>query len=395
MPIEGEITVDGQEDLQDTEVPRAPSTQVPATGRLAGLCARLNSLRPYRRARYALFKLRTVHFSSGLLLAAASRVSPRVSQWMNSSNRYAQWYSRFVERRIAGTQFFHTIDVETTNVCNAKCVFCPYPIMTRAKYSMKDDEYLRIIRKIATHPHKPKTLCFSFFGEPFVDKALCGRIRSARRELGRSVVLSVTTNGSLIRGETINDVLTSGIDIVNISFNGLDKTDYENSMKLRFDITDQNVRKLLAARRSRGLLRPYIHIGCVMHSGNAGMEVASFLAKWKTAGADTVAVYPMNKHHEIIQVGAHPKLAKKDSRYYPCRSLWTDCVIASSGDISICCIDYDGKYKLGNVFEDDWTTLFNNSQRRAYQDLHRANRAGEIGICSNCDSPRSNSAWLV
>jgi radical SAM protein with 4Fe4S-binding SPASM domain len=387
--------------LSDAVVPANVTAQVAGPGEDVGgrargaVLGRLNGVRAYRRARYALFKLRTVHLSSGLLFAVASRLSPRVSRWMSRSEGYAKWYSRFVSRRINSTRFFNTINIETTNICNAKCVFCPYPIMKREKYNMSDDEFLGIIEKIRDHRYKPKTIGFAFFGEPFVDKKLTERIRQARRVLGNSVALSVTTNASLIRSELVEAILTSGIDLINVSFNGLDKADYENSMKLKFEITDNNVKRLLAERRRLALLRPYITVGCVMHSANANMDVTEFLRKWKALGADTVTVYPVNAHHETIKVRAHPRVVKRDTRYYPCRSLWMDAVIASSGDITICCLDYDADYKLGNVFKEDWGALFENSQRRAYQDMHTTNRGGDIPICSNCDSPKSSTAWLV
>lgn len=361
---------------------------------LKGVC----NVRLIRRVAYVLFRLKDIDLSFiALLLAVFARLHPKSFSRLGKTRLLTCLYSKIISRRIRkieNSKTFHTISIETTNICNARCIFCPHPIMTRKKTVMNDDEFSTIIGKIQESPSLPKSLSFTFFGEPFVDKKIVERISLSRKSLGKKVMIQVTTNGSLLNDEYVDDLFNSGVDLINISFNGFAKEDYEHSMGLEFARPEENVLGLLARRREKYLMKPFINISCIIHSDNEDIPIETFQKKWISAGADTVSVHPMNKHHEQITIDKSTQFLDQGA-FYPCRTLWTDCIISVFGDVALCCLDFDTGYITGNIFLQDFREIFEDQRRVNYQQLHLQNHGAEMKICKHCDSPRSGAAWLL
>ena len=70
------------------------------------------------------------------------------------------------------------VQIESTNICNAKCVFCPRDEMHRRQGIMSFDLFTRIVDECAelgiTHVRVHN------YGEPFVDRKLVEKVRYAK-----------------------------------------------------------------------------------------------------------------------------------------------------------------------------------------------------------------------
>jgi MoaA/NifB/PqqE/SkfB family radical SAM enzyme len=72
------------------------------------------------------------------------------------------------------------VQIESTNLCNAKCVFCPRDEMRRRQGVMDFDLYRKVVDETAalgvTH------LRVHNYGEPFLDKELVEKVRYAKQK---------------------------------------------------------------------------------------------------------------------------------------------------------------------------------------------------------------------
>ena len=59
-------------------------------------------------------------------------------------------------------QFPRLVAVETTNYCNAKCVFCPNALLKRGRHHMTDTLFESIIERYETHMEKLRSQGFEF-----------------------------------------------------------------------------------------------------------------------------------------------------------------------------------------------------------------------------------------
>ena len=105
------------------------------------------------------------------------------------------------------------VQIESTNICNAKCVFCPRDEMERKQGIMEWDLYTKVVDECATLGITH--LRMHNYGEALVDKKLPEKIAYAKGKGIREV--GVITNGSLLGPDVAKAVVEAGLDAVNIS----------------------------------------------------------------------------------------------------------------------------------------------------------------------------------
>jgi radical SAM protein with 4Fe4S-binding SPASM domain len=93
--------------------------------------------------------------------------------------------------------------IETTNICNLKCRFCPTTIPSHGQYvhaaprTMSFEEFKFVADMAKCEFQQVKTLQLYNFGEPLICKDICKMIKYAKKiELGKEI--RIFTNGALL-----------------------------------------------------------------------------------------------------------------------------------------------------------------------------------------------------
>ena len=118
---------------------------------------------------------------------------------------------------------FKKIYIETTNICNLSCNFCP---KTERKLGFTNTlEFREIIQKIKNHTNY---VYFHLMGEPLLNKNFGEFIKIANDE---KINVNITTNGTLIN--KVKNVIINGGKIrqINISLHSFEA----NNIDLDFD----------------------------------------------------------------------------------------------------------------------------------------------------------------
>ena len=138
--------------------------------------------------------------------------------------------------------------IETTNICNADCVFCAYQYQRdfrTGKGVMGDDVFERALTGYRELGGTRLSLT-PVVGDPLVDKRLIPRIRRAT-EAGFEV--SFHTNGILLNRVNVEALITSGIHELVVSTSPFDKEAHEQLYRTRhYDDLLAGVRSLLEVR---------------------------------------------------------------------------------------------------------------------------------------------------
>ena len=87
------------------------------------------------------------------------------------------------------------LTVETVNICNNKCIICPYTVQTRARKTMSMKVFHRIVDEYASVGGGPISLT-PMVGEIFLDKFLPERLRLLRSTPAIKTI-SATTNATM------------------------------------------------------------------------------------------------------------------------------------------------------------------------------------------------------
>lgn len=265
--------------------------------------------------------------------------------------------------------FPKTVRIETTNHCQADCVFCPRSTIGRSKGNMKQDLFERVVEQCVeggvrlVHLHG--------YGEPLIDKQLPDRIRYCK-ERGIPKV-KIFTNGDLLRGDLAKRILDSGLDEIKISIDGTDAKEF-NLLRVGLDHAKvvENVKAFRKLRDEAGKSTPVIVAATCQTSNRKQTEEML---------KDVVDHIDFTNIHNW---GGALGDAEQQRIRKPCDRLWRTMTVLVNGDVALCCLDYSGKEVLGNVNDGRMIDIWNNSRYNELRKLHRESRQSEIPLCSNC-----------
>jgi hypothetical protein len=151
-----------------------------------------------------------------------------------------------------------TLFVETTNICNADCVFCAYQYQAGfrpGKGVMKPELFEKALRDYQKMPAlksgKQKQINFTpLVGEPLVDPHIIDRARRAK-ELGFRVTFF--SNGILLNRIDLNALLDTQVETIAISTAPFDRESHELLYRTegKYDDLCHGLEKLLKLRNER------------------------------------------------------------------------------------------------------------------------------------------------
>ncbi len=271
------------------------------------------------------------------------------------------------------------VQIEATNICNAKCTFCPRDDMTRRQGIMDWALYQKIVDECAAlgigHVRMHN------YGEAFVDRKLPEKIAYAKSKGIREV--GVITNGSLLGPEVARAIVSAGLDAINISLDAAGKETFESTrIGLKYDRVIANVEGLVRIRRELGRTRPKLILSFVRQDNSA--EEQAFIDHW-SAVADKIHV--TNLHNWA------GTLKRRGDVNFPCYRQWLTFTALWDGRVSLCCADLDGRVVLGDLNTQSIAEIWNGEPYRLVR--REQLESGGPAICRHCDLPAKDSPLWV
>ena len=178
------------------------------------------------------------------------------------------------------------VQIESTNICNAKCVFCPRDEMAaqagdHGHGAVQEDRGRMRRRSASTHVRMHN------YGEPFVDRALVEKVRYAKQKGIPQV--GMISNGSLITEAAARGMIEAGLDAINISVDASGKEVFESTrVGLKYDKVIANIERLARLRDEQaGKRRPKLILSFVRQ--NNSEDEHAFIEHWR-AIADKIHI---------------------------------------------------------------------------------------------------------
>ncbi|MEN3338550.1 MAG: hypothetical protein V7647_2226 [Acidobacteriota bacterium] len=272
------------------------------------------------------------------------------------------------------------VQIESTNICNAKCVFCPRDDMHRKQGIMTVELFRKIVDEAValgiTH------IRVHNYGEAFIDKRLVEKVRYAKEKGIQEV--GVISNGSLITEKVAAGMIEAGLDAINISVDASGKDVFESTrIGLKYDKVIANIERLVRLRAESGLRRPKLILSFVRQNNSA--DEHAFIEHWRTI-ADKVHVTDLHNWAGTLNTESDVN--------YPCYRPWLTFTVLWDGRVSLCCADFDGKTILGNLNTSTIEEIWNAEPYRNARRQHL--ESGGPDICRSCDLPRKDSPlWIT
>ena len=281
--------------------------------------------------------------------------------------------------------FPRTVYIEIGASCNLNCTFCSKPSRRAFLSEMTQETIHRVITECGTHG--TYGLYFHLFNEPLLH---CHKLLPAithAKTVGIPIV-AVTTNITPLTKHRMGQLIVAGLDTIHLSFEGANKTTYEQSRGVSYAVIRRRIFEALEVRakigktNDAGRLMPWMAISMV-HTTESQDEIDAFLTEWK-GHVDDIEVRPALGFLGRTQAG----IAIQPVHRVPCRYMGDRLIIAADGTVTGCSVDVDAALNLGNVSEGDTLTSIWQSQRyRELWALHQWERWEDLPEpCRSCDS---------
>ena len=271
------------------------------------------------------------------------------------------------------------VQIESTNICNAKCVFCPRDEMHRRQGIMSFDLFRKIVDECVelgiTHVRVHN------YGEPFVDRKLVDKVRYAKEKGIQEV--GMISNGSLITEQVARGMVDAGLDAINISVDASGKDVFESTrIGLKYDKVIANIERLVRIRAESGRRRPKLILSFVRQNNSADEQ--AFIEHWRKV-ADKIHITDLHNWGGTLH--------QQSDVNYPCYRPWLTFTVLWDGRVSLCCADFDGHTILGDLNTSSIKEIWNNERYLSVRREHL--ESGGPDVCRACDLPRKDSPLWV
>ena len=276
---------------------------------------------------------------------------------------------------------FKKIYIETTNICNLSCNFCPKT--SRKLGFIETEDFKKIINKVKGYTNH---IYLHLMGEPFLNNNLESFLQIAKEA---NIKVNITTNGTLINN--VKDVLinSGAIRQINISLHSFEAN--ENNINF-YDYLNNILQFIEEANKKTEIicsLRLWnIDTEDLKANNNLNLDILKLIEEnlninfsIKDALLDKRGI----KLKERVYLNMAEKFSWPDSSISLiseevfCYGLRDQLGILLDGTVVPCCLDSEGKIPLGNIFKEDLGDIINSkraidiydgfSQRRAVEDL--------------------------
>jgi sulfatase maturation enzyme AslB (radical SAM superfamily) len=271
------------------------------------------------------------------------------------------------------------VQIESTNICNARCVFCPRDQMRRRQGVMDEALFRKVVDECAALGIGHVRL--HNYGEPFVDRHLSEKVAYAKQQ-GIAEV-GVISNGSLIDEQVARAVIEAGLDAINISVDASGREVFERTrVGLVYGTVIANIERLVRIRSELGRTHPRLILSFVRQHNSE--EEHAFIEHWR-AIADKIHITDIHNWAGTLN---------RDSEVrYPCYRQWLTFTVLWDGRVSLCCADFDGRVVLGDMRTSTIREVWDGDAYRRVRREHL--ESGGPDICRACDLPRKDSPlWI-
>lgn len=268
--------------------------------------------------------------------------------------------------------------IESTSICNLKCIMCPYPSMGRVNEDMSMTVYEKIVAEGANFV---EFMWLHLFGEPLVNKNIFRMIDLAEEAGIRS---GISTNATLMDEKACAAILDSKLSLLLLCLDGATKETFERiRVGARFDKVAANIARFAEMKRAR---KSDLKVALQMIDMTSNhSEKQLFLEQWRGKGFDSITVKGFhvwaNQDKHLIQITQSQPPTASGLCYEP----WIGLTVLADGTAVPCCNDFAGKMPLGDLKKQSLSEVWNGAPMRALRQRFLSEKPDLCGtICEEC-----------
>lgn len=301
-------------------------------------------------------------------------------------------YSRWTKKTIH-PGYPLSISIEPTTSCNLRCPECPSGLRSFSRSTGMLDEGLfkRVLDQIHS---KVFYLTFYFQGEPFLNPSFLKMVSYAS---SKNMYTTTSSNAHYFTDEVARQTVESGLDRLIISIDGTTQETYEQyRIGGSLDKVVDGTRKVVQWKKKLGSGKPFLVFQFLVVRPNEHQiedvkklahEIGVNKVVFKTAQVYDYEqgneLIPLNEKYSRYRLHEDGTYSIKNSLKDQCWKLWHSSVITWDGTVVPCCFDKDARHRMGNLENQSFKEIWNDSEYLTFRAKLLRNRK-EIDICKNC-----------
>jgi len=287
-----------------------------------------------------------------------------------------RWYE-YPKKHIIGDFPIH-LDIESTYRCNLKCPFCARTFNNWGGPTEKDLDF-SLYKKIVDEGSKNNlySIKLSLRGEPLLHRKISEMVSYAKEK--KIIDVYFNTNAVLLNEKIIYKLINARLDRISISFEGIDKEEYEkNRPPAKFENVLKNVKLLRSIKDSLNVKHPQIRVQTVL-TPTMKKIFPKYVDFWKNF-ADEVSYLDMRK--ETPGYNHQGTIAK-----WCCPFPWQRMVVLCDWTIIPCLLHGIGdfsKFTIGNAKNIDIKEAWLGEKMDRFRELNKSGQGHLLEACDQC-----------
>lgn len=270
--------------------------------------------------------------------------------------------------------------IEIANSCNFRCVMCSNKFMTRKKGFMAFEVFKRTLD--ACKDAGIKNLKLYTTGESLLHPQFLEFFKFADTYPFDTIMIS--TNGSLLEKELIDELLKSEKVRIQISFSGPNKRSYEQryiggnyeDIREKIIYLNEQIRKL-------GLEKNILKInGVAPPRGGFIKHTKEFIKREFSLDESQLSIHNQNNWVKVFS----QKSGEDDDKRHYCHIANTRIGVLYDGRVTACgCLDVNGELVVGDINKEDILEI---RKGKLFKEFTGKLGSGKVSglMCSRCDS---------
>ncbi len=286
-----------------------------------------------------------------------------------------------------------SISIEPTTSCNLRCPECPSGLRSFSRPTGMLDPllYRNVIDQLS---HTLTYLTFYFQGEPYLNPKFLEMVNYAS---SKGIYTATSTNAHYLNDEAAMRTVTSGLDRLIISIDGLTQPTYE-SYRIGgslYKVIEGAKNIILWKKRLKSktphVVFQFLVVGPNEHQIPEVYELAKKLQMDQVV-LKTAQIYnyqngslliPQQERYSRYHKNADGSYSIKNKLDDHCWKMWHSCVITWDGKVVPCCFDKDAHFVLGDLNKNSFAEIWKGDQYNQFRQSLLVSRS-EIEMCRNC-----------
>ena len=243
-------------------------------------------------------------------------------------------------------------------------------------------------------------LIFYFQGEPFLNPEFLSMVKYAA---GKKIYTATSTNAHYLTDDVAKKTVESGLDRLIISIDGTTQEVYQQyRVGGNLEKVLEGTRNIVKWKKQLNSKTPFIFFQFLVVKPNEH-QVEDIKRLAKTAGVDEVRFktaqvyeYETDPNELIPTIDKYSRYKKNENGTYSaknkmanrCWKMQQGNVVTWDGLVVPCCFDKDATHQLGNLKQQSFKEIWNNSNYKQFRSELKKSRKN-IDICANCSEGAS------